>query len=310
MKFTIVICTYNRSNLLVKTLESINKTLIPNDLIVTILVIANACSDTTLLELTKYQALQKSKNWLPLEFAEEPNPGKSNALNKALTLIPDGWICFVDDDHRLDNFYFKAIVCAIREHPETQLFCGKIIPDWNGKEPIWAHDTDEFKITPYPVPYFDIGEEKLVLNEQNAIPGGGNLIVTRHLFDSMGNFSTALGPKGHNLMGSEDSDFVLRTLKANKILRYIPSIIQYHYVNIENFALSYMVKKSFQRNRSITLTQHHSGRPKVPNYLLIKLINYLAGILLSFDLRKSRFYIVRFAGILGQIAGHIHSKSS
>lgn len=308
MNLTVTICTHNRYELLLKTLSSINNSAIPDQINLSILVIANNCSDDTIYCLQNYQSRQKSENLFPLVYAEEPRPGKSHALNKALTIIEDDWICFIDDDHRLDNHYFQAVVNAIIKYPETNLFCGKIIPDWTGEEPEWAHETGKFKITPYPVPYFDLGEESLQLTASTSIPGGGNLIVRRNIFELIGNFSVALGPKGHDLMGSEDSDFVLRALQAGKTLRYIPNIIQYHYVNPEHFKLRFLLKKSFQRNRSITLI-HRPERTKIPLYLWTKLIQYLVGTLFSFNLNKSRFYLTRFAGVLGQIAGHIQSRT-
>lgn len=308
LKLTAVICTHNRSDLLLKTLSSINSAKIPEKTLISILVIANNCSDDTIYCLQNYQSIQKSENLFPLVYAEEPRPGKSHALNKALTIIEDDWICFIDDDHRLDYHYLQAVLNAIINYPETNLFCGKIIPDWTGEEPEWAHETGEFKITPYPVPYFDLGEESLLLTASTSVPGGGNLIVNRNVFERIGNFSIALGPKGHDLMGSEDSDFVLRALQAGQTLRYIPDIIQYHYVTPQHFKLRFLIKKSFQRNRSITLT-HYPNKTKVPFYLWSKLLRYFTGALFSFHSKKSRFYITRIAGVLGQMAGYLQSKT-
>lgn len=308
LKLTAVICTHNRSDLLLKTLSSINSAKIPEQTHISILAIANNCSDDTIYFLQNYQKRQNTENLIQLDYAEESKPGKSYALNKALTLINEGWICFVDDDHRLDHHYLQAVVDTINEYSETNLFCGKIIPDWTGEEPKWAHETGKFKITPYPVPYFDLGDELLQLSEATSIPGGGNLIVNRNVFERIGNFSVALGPKGHDLMGSEDSDFVLRALQTGQTLRYIPDIIQYHYVNPEHFKLRFLIKKSFQRNRSITLT-HYPNKTKVPFYLWSKLLRYFTGALFSFHSKKSRFYITRIAGVLGQMAGYLQSKT-
>ncbi|PKM12937.1 MAG: glycosyl transferase family 2 [Gammaproteobacteria bacterium HGW-Gammaproteobacteria-3] len=307
MKLTVTICTYNRSELLLKTLASINNASIPDSVSVSILVIANACSDDTLAKLKDYQNRQVSKPWLPLTFAQEPKPGKSNALNKALTLISKGWVCFIDDDHRLDKHYFQAVSDAIAQFPETTLFCGKIIPDWTGQEPAWAHEQGEFKITPFPVPYFDLGNEPLTLSGDNSIPGGGNLIAAHEVFRRIGGFSANLGPQGHDLMGGEDSDFVLRALNGHETLRYIPHIVQYHYVNPLSFKLIYVMRKSFQRNRSITLA-HQPERAKIPHYLWGQLIRYCAGALFSFKPDKIRFFLTRLAGVLGQMFGTLQSK--
>ena len=307
MKLTIVICTHNRSALLSKTLKSINNAIIPAQANITILVLANACTDDTTSTLQEYQQRQLDQHWLPIEFAEEPKVGKSYALNKALTYIPDGWIAFIDDDHRVDENYFKSVADAIINYPNTSLFCGKIIPDWTGEEPAWAHEKGKYKITPFPVPNFDLGDNILSSHEKTFIPGGGNLIVEQKVFERIGNFSEALGPKGHNLMGSEDSDFILRALKAGENIKYIPAIVQYHYVDLSHLKLAYLIVKSFQRNRSMTLA-HHPEPIRIPNYLWRKLGRYSAGILFSFNIIRIRFHLTKAAGIVGQIVGHIQSR--
>lgn len=304
---TVVICTHNRSELLLKTLESINNAAIPPQTDIAVLVIANACTDDTAKKLQEYQQRSTDNHLLPIEFVEEAKAGKSYALNKALALITSGWICFIDDDHQIDENYFKSVIDAIINHPDTTLFCGKIIPDWTGHEPTWIHEKGTFKIAPIPIPHFDLGDNQLVLSKNNFIPGGGNLIIDKNVFDRIGSFSEILGPTGHNLVGSEDTDLILRALDANEKLRYIPALVQYHYVDPLRFKLFYLILMNFQRNRSVTLSRYHESI-KVPNYLWLKLARYIAGVLFSFNASQIRFYLTKTAAILGQINGIIQSR--
>ena len=306
MKLTLVICTYNRSQLLLKALASINNADMPAHVDFKILIIVNACADDTVDQLQAYQNRSTTTHLLPIQFIEELNAGKSYALNKALSLIDDGWIAFIDDDHRVDHQYLNALVETITIYPDASVFCGKIIPDWTGQEPSWVHDEDCYKITPFPVPNFNLGDKVLSSLEELFIPGGGNLIVNKKVFDIVGNFSEVLGPVGHNLMGSEDSDFVLRAIKAKQELVYIPRIIQYHYVELRHLKLDYLMVKSFQRNRSITLA-HFPEKTQIPKYLWAKLAQYILGFLFSFNVNPIRFHLTKSAGILGQIVGHIQS---
>lgn len=308
MKLTIVICTHNRSTLLSKTLNSINNSIIPEDTEVSILVVANACSDETIFLLNNYINKQNHDNLIPLEFTEELRPGKSFALNKSFELIKNGWVCLVDDDHRIDINYLKAISLAINNHSDTSMFCGKIIPDWTGNEPDWVHDTTNYKITPYPIPNFNLGDLEIKINENTSLPGGGNLILASEVFKRNGKFSEALGPKGHNLMGSEDSDFILRCLRKCEKLLYIPDIIQYHYVDKENLKIKYIIKKGYQRNLSLTLARF-PNRQFPPKYLWIKLLKYTTLTLLSLtNITRYRYYITKTAGIIGQISGSLQSN--
>jgi GT2 family glycosyltransferase len=307
MKLTIVICTHNRSALLLKTLESIDKTIIPRQVDMAILVIANACTDDTIKKLQSHQQWQIDNDLLPVDCVEESKAGKSYALNKALTLITGGWIAFIDDDQRVDEDYCTAVIDAIDHYPDSRMFCGKLTPDWTGNEPAWIHEKGVYKISPIPIPDYDLGENPRLLSEEDFIPSGGNLIINQDVFKKIGNFSENLGPIGHNLVGSEDTDLILRALNVNEKLRYIPAIIQYHYVDSLRFKLLYLMLMNYQRNRSFTLSLYHNST-SVPNYLWLKLVQYLAGAFFSFNSRGIRCYLTKTAAILGQIVGTLQSR--
>ncbi len=303
LKLTIVICTHNRAKLLMKTIASLNSALQPENCELSILVIANACRDKSPRQLQDYMAQQKNAGTIALQYREEPRPGKSYALNLALKKIKDGYICFVDDDHRVDPRYLSAIADFIRKYPSCPIFCGRILPDWTGEEPAWVHLSGQFRIYPLPVPHFELGSDAMTLDERHSIPGGGNLIAHTRLFERIGKFNTELGPKGHNLLGSEDSDFVLRALSAGEELRYEPTIIQYHYVDNERLKMRYLLQKSFQRTRSITLARNPTFT-QPPRYLWRKLFEYSVQGLASFSRTRVRFYLMRIASTFGEIAGH------
>ena len=298
-KLTIVICTHNRSNLLLKTIDSIDNASCISNTDISLLVIVNACSDNTTQSLLN---LKKASRNIPLSYEEEPIAGKSHALIRAVNLIKEGFICFIDDDHRVDSRYFCSVIKAIQDYQNVPLFCGQIIPDWTGHEPQWIHDQRQYKIYPLPIPHFEFGKQPLAVKHGMKLPGGGNLIVHRKIFDQVGHFSTELGPIGHNLSGSEDSDFILRVLKADIAIQYIPDIIQYHYVDEERLKISYLVQKSFQRTRSLIKASHPSSQP-IPHYLWKKLFIYTNQFLFSFNLQKMRFYAMRIASTLGEIIG-------
>src|SRR3569832_356309 len=74
--------------------------------------------------------------------------------------------------------------------PDAGLYCGRILPDWDGTEPQWLHDVGHYLIYPLPVPRFDQGDTPITVTLQDGpIPGGGNLVMRRHVFDLAGRFS-------------------------------------------------------------------------------------------------------------------------
>jgi GT2 family glycosyltransferase len=268
---------------------------------VALLVVANACSDGTLDLLRARAARPTEEGALPLRFLAEPRRGKSHALNLALAHLQAPLVAMVDDDHRVDAGYLEAVVAAAAAHPEAELFCGRILPDWDGREPAWVHDTGPWRIYPLPVPRFDQGDAPQVLPRGGPVPGGGNLAFRRALVERVGTFADHLGPFGNNLAGGEDIDWVYRAQGAGAVVRYVPTMIQYHYVDLARLRLSYLVRKAYQRSRATTRVE---GRPGVPAYLWRKAAGYLVHVLLAKDRTRRRHYLVRLGAALGEMSGH------
>lgn len=299
-QLTVLICTHNRADLLERVLASLNAAKRPA-IPVQILVAANACTDDTLARMQAYQSQQADKGWLPLRVIDVPTPGKSHALNRAIPEIETELVAFVDDDHRVDENYLLAIEQAAQIWPDAGLYCGRILPDWDGTEPAWVHDEGPYRIYPLPVPRYDGGDYPKPIDLSGPFPGGGNLFLRREALEKVGGFSTELGPKGHDLGGGEDSDFVLRVLTAGVKLQYVPDVVQYHYVDLERFKFRYILQKSYQRSRSVARVHH--GGSAVPRYMWRKLADYMGAAVLSLSWPRTRFYLVRLAATLGEIRG-------
>ena len=302
MRLTVLICTHNRVALLERVMQSLNTATRPTDADVDLFIAANACTDGTHAFLEAYQRRAAAEGLLPLSWLAEPTPGKSYALNRAIPHLQGDVIAFVDDDHRVDVSYLSGIARAAKAYPDASLFCGRIFPDWDGREPHWVHDNGPHRIYPLPVPRFDHGDEPREFTADEAVPGGGNLSLRRTVFDRVSEFATDLGPHGHDLGGGEDIDFVLRVLATGARLRYVPDVVQYHYVDLERFTLRYLMIKSFQRSRS-SARIWRGTEAAVPRYMWRKLGTYAASAAFSLNWSARRFYIVRTAAALGEIRG-------
>ena len=303
MDVEFVICTFNRSALLRRTLQYLDRAQRPIGCTAGILVVLNACTDDSAQMLAVYAESEHPEQRLPLRWIEEPRRGKSFALNTAIDSCKAPIMAFVDDDHRVDDGYVVGICRAVQEYPDTDIYCGRILPDWDGREPAWLHADDEYAVYPLPVPRYDLGETPRRLDEQGPIPGGGNLFLKRDLFARVGGFSSELGPKGHNLGGGEDSDFMMRALAAGAVLQYVPTVVQYHYVDGERLRLGYLVRKSYQRSLAVTRVQQTDSRFP-PRYLWRKLGRYVWHFATSLYWPQTRFYLVRCAAALGELSAY------
>ncbi len=301
---TVLICTHNRADLLLKTLQSLNRAEKPVGWLVDMLVVLNACHDETESRLEGYAR----QSGIPFRQVKESIPGKSRALNRGLTQTRSNIIAFVDDDHQVDGDYLVSISRAAEIYPEVGLFCGRIYPDWDGSEPSWVHDDGPYAIRPRPVPYSDLGPRTIELNlRKHNTPGGGNLIARRRVFDLVGVFSVELGPQKHNLGGGEDADFVLRAMAKGEKLRYVPDIVQYHYVDPRCYSLTHLLRKSFQRSRTSARVQAGQGT-SLPFFSIRKALSYGIRAATSIAPSVRRYYLVRIAAALGEGKGIMESR--
>lgn len=298
---TVVVCTHDRAGLLARTLDSLDAARRPAEG-VELLVVANHCRDGTHEML---QARAARPGGLPLRWLPEPKKGKSHALNLALAEVRTPLLAFVDDDQRADAGFLQAIVDAAREQPEAALICGRLVPDWDGREPPWVHDQGPYRIYPLPVPTFDCGDAGRWLTPDIALPSGGNAVVRTEWLARIGPFSTELGPVGHDLGGSEDSEWFLRALGVGARLWYAPAMLQRHHVDPERLELGFLMRLTRRRTEStVGLPGHEAGCDGVPGWAWRKLGGYAARALLTLRADRRRFYLMRAAAALGEVEGY------
>lgn len=301
-RLTVLICTHDRAALLDKALQSLEAAERPAGWDVEVLVAANACSDGTHALLAARAA--DSGSGLSLSWFAEPTPGKSHALNSAMPRIRGDLVAFVDDDHRVDRRYLAALCEAADAHPDADIFCGRILPDWDGTEPAWVHDTGPYRIYPLPVPRFDLGAQSRPWREEDPIPGGGNLFLRTPWLVRVGRFATELGPTGHDLSGSEDKDWMLRAFGLGARLHYASQVVQYHHVDAERLTLGYVMKKAFKRSASSVAVSRQDFGPSVPPYLYRKVAECALRACTTIGGARRRFFLVRMAAAAGEISGH------
>jgi len=307
MKLTVLICTHNRHELLQRTVHYLDQAKRPQSVACEVLVLANGCDDGSVAWLAQ-RAERADDGVLPLRYAEEPRLGKSYALNHAIELLRDAdaeqhLVAFVDDDHRVDQDYLLGAVRAAREYPDFSMFCGRILPDWDGREPSWVHDDGRYRIYPLPVPRFERGDQPRPMTPDVGIPGGGNLVLRVGVFARVGGFATDFGPRGHDLAGGEDGEFVLRAQRLGECIQYVPWFTQYHYVELQRLQFGYLLRKSYQRTRASTLLGEGAAGG-VPRYLWRKLLGYVGRAVFSLSWCRTRFFLVRTAAACGEIAAH------
>lgn len=295
---SIIICTHNRVEVLRETLSCLSACTLPSAMTLELVVVANACTDTTHALLEQFTQ-QANQSLMPTRWITEARAGKSHALNAAIESTDSEALCFLDDDQHVEKDFIVALGHALKQHTDFEIICGYLMPAWDGTEAPWVHQTDPYRIPIRPIPEYNQGDQGREITAQDRQPSGGNISVRRSLLTRMPvAFDTDKGPHGRTHEGGEDHDFVKRARKAGARIYYDPRIRQLHILEHERLTWSYMMRKSYHRSYgNFLLYSAHGPRP----YMLHLGGLHLLRAITSIDAKRRFYYWIRFAAVLGEL---------
>ncbi len=239
MLISVVICTYNRSESLKETLESLLNIDLDGSFNHEILVVDNNSHDDT----SKIVKLLAPKFQASLRYIFEKRQGKCHALNVGISESKGEVIAFTDDDVSFNKDYLNQIARTFRDcGPAAGFAGGKIIPRWMGEKPDWVYG-------PFlgPLALLDYGDQSLILNAQmknlkSRLFYGANLIVRKKLFDKHGGFDL-------EKKVAEDTEICLRFYAAGEVGLYDPSVVVHHKVPVARTRPEYFYKWFFEQGK-------------------------------------------------------------
>jgi glucosyl-dolichyl phosphate glucuronosyltransferase len=231
MDATILICTYNRADLLGPTLDSIAR-LQASGLRWDVLVIDNNSTDDTRRVVEARQASYP----VPLRYLFEARQGKSIALNTGLSYAEGEIIVFTDDDVEVPAGWLEAAVRPLQTRPGIAYTGGPVDPIWETPPPPWLAPAGNLGGT---IAVKDHGTEPFVFEERRKTPLGVNMAVRRDLIEEIGGFRPDLGRRGKSLLGQEQAEFFYRSRAAGAVGLYVPEMVVRHHVPAARLTASY-----------------------------------------------------------------------
>jgi glycosyltransferase involved in cell wall biosynthesis len=278
MQLDVVIPTYNRSNLLRKTLRSLLDARVPPGLDVRITVVDNNSKDDTREVVLAEQAKAK----LPLFYVFEKKQGRSPALNAGVAATSGSHIGFIDDDEEVDSSWYETIRAVFSEH-DLDFIGGPYVPRFESEIPAWL--PSEYNSV---IGVVDGGAKRVAFDRN--YPGilmGGNAVFTRKILEKVGPYSTSLGRSGNRLLSCEDEEMYERLLAAGARGMYVPELIIYHFVPTERLTKRYHRAWCFWQSVSSAVLDRI--RPQPTAYVL-GVPRYFYGRALRGTLRLARIW--------------------
>lgn len=259
MQLDVIIPTYNRHDLLERTLASLLAAPVPEGLRVGVTVVDNNSKDATRETVEAWQEKFAGR----LKYILETEQGRSPAINAGIRAADGDLVGMIDDDEEIDAGWYARIKSAFADDT-LDFIGGPCLPRWGMECPEWLP-----KDHPGVIGWIDGGDKVQAFGtEYEGILMGGNAVARRALLEKVGLYATNLGRSGSNLMSGEDQDMFERLMAAQARGLYLPDLIIYHYVPPERLTKRYYRRWCFWNGVSLGMIDRRKRAP----------VAYLAGV--------------------------------
>lgn len=244
MNITVIICTYNRCQVLEKALNSVAASKLPESIGWEVLVVDNNSSDGTRDIVADFCRRCPGR----FRYLFEPNPGKSYALNTGIREARGDVVAFLDDDLTVEPMWLQNLTANLR-NGEWAGTGGRTRLAQKFTPPGWLPLDGPYSLGGILAALFDLGDEPCRLT---LPPYGANMAFQKKMFEKYGFFRTDLGPSPNTEIPrpNEDTEFGRRLLAAGELLRYEPHAIAYHPVPENRIKKDYFLAWWFDYGRA------------------------------------------------------------
>jgi len=232
IELSIIICTYNRSELLRYCLDSLLNQTVSQEKF-EVIVVDNNSTDNTFLVAKKYES-----KFLHFNYTIEKKVGLSYARNTGYVNAHSNWIAYIDDDAKAAENYVKEALNTIKEY-NFDVIGGKYLAWYLYGQKKWIGK--QFGVFQDILP--TIGYAKT-----GYVPGG-NMIIKKKALTKIGGFDINLGMKGNAIGYGEETFFQDKIRELGYKIGYNPNLIVYHLVGKHKLRLSWHLQSAYAYGR-------------------------------------------------------------
>ncbi len=227
---SVVVCTYNRPELLRDVIESLLHQSL-GDTEYEIVIVDNNSTDSTPEVVLEY-----SRNHQNVRYVLETKQGLSNARNRGWREAHGEFVAYLDDDCKApDQWLSTAKKLIVREAPDV--VGGPYYAFYHSTKPLWWKDSYRS------IEHAETARE-LVDGEYLS---GGNIIFCKEILEKLGGFDPRYGMAGDKLAFGEETVLLkkIRRDYPNTKIYYDPALYVYHLVHESKMRLAWNSRNSF-----------------------------------------------------------------
>ncbi len=234
MTLDLLIATYNRSALLQQCVQSVLDAARPAELQVTVHIVDNKSTDDT---RSVAESFVTSSTELAVRYIFAGRPGKSAALNDAISQTHGQLVGFIDDDERLDRSWFEVVDRELCADPSIEYLGGQYYPLWERPAPTWfsEHYRGAVGVVLCSVRGFFSHDFRQMLM-------GGNAVIRRSTLERVLPYPEKLGKIGARIRSGEDEVIYHRLLQLGARGIFVPELIIYHWIPAKRLSKEYFRK--------------------------------------------------------------------
>lgn len=278
MKYSVIIVTYNRCELLKEAVEcALNQSVKPSHIVI----INNASDDGTYEYLKKLNKDYKGGTSLVIKTLKKNTGGAGGFYYglKAAHRLGDDWHVIIDDDAMLEHDFMYRISGAIKIYKDVSCFAGKVITDGR-------IITDHRRNMAYPgfrfktIPEYIYKKNKVFSCDTASFCG---VVIKDSLVEIIGY------PKKKYFIWYDDTEYCVRIRKYSRILVITNAVINHKTaLPLMEWPRHYTWKDYYGMRNRIDMVRSHGS-------LLDRLYNR-AYMWINVRLRNTLFDIINFHG--------------
>ena len=279
---SVVVCTYNRADLLGDALKSLCEQTVETSRY-ELIVVDNNSRDNTREIIEGF-----CSRYPNVRYCLEEVQGLSHARNRGWREARGGYVAYVDDDCKVPDGYLAAAL-SVLDRLSPAVFGGPHYGYYNSPKPRWWKER---------YGSFEPSQTAVDLAHGDYLQGN-NIILRRELLEATGGFDSRYGMVGEKIAYAEETELQkrVRSMWPDEVIRYDPKVYVWHLVRPEKMTLRWNVASYFQVGRySFRLFEDGSlqackaPRMRLLGRAVITTLRLLGGILLALVWRdRKRF---------------------
>jgi glycosyltransferase involved in cell wall biosynthesis len=257
--FSVVICTYQRPELLRRSLASALAQDYPNDRF-EVVVVDNEPSEQT----RAIVAEARLGSPVPLSYFIEERNGLSAARNTGIAHARGEFVAYLDDDASAATHWLAAFATVVNQH--GALAVGgrvELSVEPGSTEPPWLED--QYARGFFGLNYRDWGKKERIFRIRRPLYlGGGNSAYAKRLFSYFGGFRADLGRTGGSLMAAEETLLNALLERHDVPLYYSDDAVVDHLISGKRLTKRHVRRKAYWAGVSNAIVEHLLGEERAP----------------------------------------------